>query len=97
MQQVMYEQTPWVVLTYPKYLQAYNDADWTGWIRMFDGTGPAFLTTGYVQSYVDLKPVEAEASSGGSTLWIAAVAAAAVGALVIIWLVRRRRVQAEES
>ena len=26
MQQIMYEQTPWVVLTYPKYLQAYNDA-----------------------------------------------------------------------
>jgi len=98
MQEIMYEQTPWVVLTYPKYLQAYNDADWTGWIRMFDGAGPAFLTTGYAQSYIDLKPVEAEASSGGSTLWIAAVAAAAVAALaIIIWLVRRRRVQAEET
>ena len=27
MQQIMYEQTPWVVLTYPQYLQAYNDAE----------------------------------------------------------------------
>ena len=82
----------------PQYLQAYNDADWTGWVRMFDGTGPAFLTTGYTQSYIDLEPVASQASSGGSTLWIAAVAAAAVAVLVIIiWLVRRRRVRAEET
>ncbi len=98
MQQIMYEQTPWVVLTYPQYLQAYNDADWTGWVRMFDGAGPAFLTTGYTQSYIDLEPVASQASSGASTLWIAAVAAAAVAALVIIiWLVRHRRVRAEET
>ena len=24
MQQIMYEQTPWIPLTYPDYLQAYN-------------------------------------------------------------------------
>ena len=29
MQQIMYEQTPWVVLTYPEYLEAYNTASWT--------------------------------------------------------------------
>ena len=98
MQEIMYEQTPWVVLTYPQYLQAYNDADWTGWVRMFDGAGPAFLTTGYTQSYIDLEPVASQASSGASSTWIVAVAAAAVVALVVVvWLVRRRRVRAEET
>ena len=27
MQQITYEQTPWVVLAYPQYLQAYNDCE----------------------------------------------------------------------
>ena len=98
MQQIMYEQTPWVVLTYPQYLQAYNDAKWTGWTRMFDGTGPAFLTTGYSQSYIDLKPAATEAASSSGGTWIWAVVVGAVAALlVIVWLLRRRRVQAEEE
>ena len=98
MQQVMYEQTPWVVLTYPQYLQAYNDAKWTGWERMFDGAGPAFLTTGHPQSYIDLKPVVAETVSSGGGTWIWAAAAGAAAALVVIvWLLRRRRVRAEEE
>ena len=99
MQEIMYADTPWVVFAFPQYLQAYNDAEWTGWIRMFGGTGPAFLTTGYPQSYIDLKPVAAEASSGASSMWIvvAAVAAAVVVVLSIIWLLRRRRGRAEEA
>jgi peptide/nickel transport system substrate-binding protein len=98
MQQIMYEQTPWVVLTYPKYLQAYNDAKWTGWVRMFDGTGPAFLTTGYTQSYIDLKPATAEESGGAVGTWIVAAAVAVVVLLLlVVWLLRRRRVRAEEA
>jgi peptide/nickel transport system substrate-binding protein len=100
MQQIMYEQTPWVVLTYPKYLQAYNDADWTGWTRMFDGAGPAFLTTGYPQSYIDLKPVAAETASGsgGGTTWVVIVAVVAVVlTLAATVFLRRRRGQAEEE
>jgi Fe-S cluster biosynthesis and repair protein YggX len=99
MQQIMYEQTPWVVLTYPQYLQAYNDADWTGWTRMFGGAGPAFLTTGYPQSYIDLKPVAAETSSGGGgSTWVVIVAVVAViAALAGTVILRRRRGQAEEE
>ena len=71
MQQIMYEQTPWVVLTYPQYLEAYNTAKWTGWTQMNDGKGPAFFTTGNVQSYLDLQPTAVAATSGGSGIWIA--------------------------
>ena len=52
MQQIMYQQTPWIVLAYPDYLEAYNTARWTGWQQMFDGSGPAFYAEGYIGSYL---------------------------------------------
>ncbi len=98
MQQIMYEQTPWVVLTYPQYLQAYNDAKWTGWTRMFNGTGPAFLTTGYPQSYIAVKPVAADTTGGSNLgLWVAVGAVAVAGAAALVWLQRRRRPRSEED
>ena len=33
MQQIMYEQTPWVVVAYPDFFEAYDTRDWTGWTR----------------------------------------------------------------
>jgi peptide/nickel transport system substrate-binding protein len=99
MQQIMYEQTPWVVLAYPQYLEAYNTAKWTGWTRMLGGSGPAFMTTGYPRSYIDLQPVAAAtAASGSSSLAWAIVVVAAVAALVVVvWMLRRRRGRAEET
>ena len=93
MQQIMYEQTPWVVVAYPDFFEAYNTADWTGWTRVNDGNGPAFFTAGNVDTYVDLKPATSteSAGSGSSSTWIIlAVIAVAVIALVA-WLVMRRR------
>jgi peptide/nickel transport system substrate-binding protein len=98
MQQIMYQQTPWVVLVYPQYLQAYNASRWTGWTPMFQGRGPVLMTTGNVESYVNLQPVTASSSGGGKGATIAIV----VAALVVIagaatWLVRRGRSRAEEA
>ena len=81
MQQIMYEQTPWVVVAYPDFFEAYDTADWTGWTRVNDGNGPAFFTAGNVDTYVNLKPVTAPrrgGSGGSSTTWIV-VAVIAVG------------------
>jgi peptide/nickel transport system substrate-binding protein len=98
MQQIMYEQTPWVVLTYPRFLEAYNDARWTGWVRMLNGTGPAFLTTGYPQSYIAVKPVAAETTGGSNLgLWVAVGVVAVAGAAALVWLQRRRRPRSEED
>ncbi len=98
MQQIMYEQTPWVVLTYPQYLQAYNTQKWTGWTQMMQGKGPAFFTTGNVTSYLNLQPVKAETAGDGTGVWVAVVVGVAVAALVIVWLlIRRRRPRAEEG
>ena len=99
MQQIMYQQTPWIPLTYPDYLEAFNTAKWTGWQQMFDGSGPAFNTEGFIGSYLNLKPKTAAAGGGsGNTALIVAVAAVVVvAAIVVVLVLRRRRPQAEED
>ena len=56
MQQIMYQQSPWIVLAYPEDLEAYNTAKWTGWTQMFGGTGPAFNCEGNYDTYLNLRP-----------------------------------------
>ncbi len=99
MQQIMYQQTPWVVLAYPDYLEAYNTTKWTGWTQMFDGSGPAFYTEGFIGSYLNLKPKTAAAGggSGDTALIVAVVAVVVVAAIVVVLVLRRRRPQAEED
>ncbi len=98
MQQLMYQQTPWVVLTYPDYLEAYNTTKWTGWTQMFNGTGPAFNTEGFIASYLNLRPKTATAGGGSSNAaLIGAAAAAVVVVALVVVLLRRRRPQAEED
>ncbi len=101
LQQIMYEQSPWIVMTHPQQLEAVNTAKWTGWHQMFNGTGPAFNTEGYIGSYLDLKPrtATAQASSGGTSteLIVVLAAVAVIVILAIVLVVRRRRGMAEED
>jgi len=92
MQQIMYEQTPWVVVAYPDYFEAYDTADWTGWTRVNDGNGPAFFTAGNVDTYVNLKPVAATTTvtSSSSSVWIVVGLVGAAVIVVVLVLLRRR-------
>jgi len=91
MQQIMYAESPEIVLTYPRYLQAYDSGGWTGWTRIFNGTGPAFAM-GFPETYLNLRPIAASATHGRSTLWIAVVALAAAAFVgLVLWLVLRAR------
>jgi peptide/nickel transport system substrate-binding protein len=91
MQQIMYEQTPWVVVAYPDYFEAYDTDHWTGWTRVNDGNGPAFFTTGNIDTYVNLKPVTAAQTTGtNSSVWIAVGLAGAVVIVIVVVLLRRR-------
>jgi len=92
MQQIMYEQTPWVVVAYPDFFEAYDTADWTGWTRVNDGNGPAFFTAGNVDTYLNLKPVVATTAttSSSSTVWIVVGLASAVVIVVAVLVLRRR-------
>jgi peptide/nickel transport system substrate-binding protein len=91
MQQIMYEQTPWVVVAYPDFFQAYDTAHWAGWTRVNDGKGPAFFTAGNIDTYVNLKPVVAAATAGtSSNLGIVLAIVGVVIVVVAALLVRRR-------
>jgi len=90
MQRLMYQQTPWVVLAYPDFFEAYNTAKWTGWTRVNDGHGPAFYTAGNVDTYLNLKPAATTTASGTSSLVWLAVGLAAVAVVVAVLLLRRR-------
>ena len=93
MQQIMYQQAPWIVLTYPYLLEAYNTQKWTGWTRSLNGNGPAVVYCGgSIASYLNLRPRSVSSGSTGSSAWIGAViAAVAAVVVVLIWHVRRRR------
>ena len=92
MQEVMYEQTPWIVVAYPDYFEAYDTEHWTGWTRVNDGNGPAFFTAGNVDTYVNLKPVAATttATSSSSGVWIVVGLVVAAVVVVVLLLLRRR-------
>ena len=94
MQQIMYQQTPNVVLTYPDNLEAVNTAKWTGWTQMFGGTGPAWNCEGNVSSYLNLRSVTAATttSSSSSTTLIAVVVVVVIVAAAVAYVsIRRRR------
>jgi peptide/nickel transport system substrate-binding protein len=99
LQQIMYDQSPWLVLTYPEHLEAYNTDKWTGWTRVMDGRGPAFYSAGNVDTYLNLQPQAVEKTSRGNGLTIALIGVAAVVVLgsISVWLFLRRRVKAEED
>jgi peptide/nickel transport system substrate-binding protein len=99
MQQIMYQQSPWIVITYPEDLEAYNTAKWTGWTQMFGGTGPAFNCEGNYDTYLNLalRPAATSHSTSGALIAVAIVVVLAAGAAVTVVLARRhRRHQAEE-
>ena len=101
MEQIVYEQSPYVTLTYPEWLESYDEAQWTGWVRTPAGDGPVIYTQYNIDSYLFAEPKpatgQAGSSGGGSTGVIVAVAvAAAVAAAVTVVVVRRRKRAVEE-
>jgi peptide/nickel transport system substrate-binding protein len=99
MQQIMYQQTPLIVLSYPEDLEAFNTAKWTGWVQLFGGTGPAWQCEGNLASYLNLRPrVVAASTAGGSsstTLIVVVVVIVVVVGAVTFVIVRRRRGRTE--
>ena len=101
MQQIAYDQSPYITLTYPEWLEAYNDAQWTGWVRTPSGDGPVIYTQYNIDSYLfaEPKPAVEQAASGGSGstgVIVAVVVAVVVVAGVTLLVVRRRKRAVEE-
>jgi peptide/nickel transport system substrate-binding protein len=94
MQQILWDDMPYIMLTYDQLLAAYRTDRFTGYIKQPAATGDLLATWGY-RSFASLRPVSgtsAETTAAGgisSGVWIAIV----VGVVVIIaavMLVRRR-------
>jgi peptide/nickel transport system substrate-binding protein len=101
MQEIAYDQSPYITLTYPEWLEAYNDTQWTGWVRTPSGDGPVIYTQYNIDSYlfVEPKPAGAETTSDGSGsigVIVAVVVAVVAAAGVTVMIVRRRKRAVEE-
>ncbi len=96
MQQIVYDESPYIPLVYPLDLEAANTPTWTGWVRANSGKGAWWYNT-QMDSYLAVSPGEAEAEESGSNtgLIVGIVAAVIVVAALLLWLVRRGRGRAE--
>jgi peptide/nickel transport system substrate-binding protein len=87
MQEILYEDTPYVILFYDQLLEAYDSAEWTGWVKQPAETGSVMFTYGNY-SAVNLEPAsaaEAGAEDGSSNTGL--IVLIVVGAIVVIAIV----------
>ena len=95
MQQIAYEQSPYMVLAYPQSLEAESTDRWQGWVQAPSGTGSALASADNIDTYLYVRPKTGllpDAAALPWWIWVALPAAALVGAAAILGerLVRRR-------
>jgi len=92
MQEIIYDESPYIVLVYPNELEAYNHTQFTGWQRSLDGKGKVWFDA-LPGLYMNIQKAEAKAAAGGGAstgLIVGLVIAAIVVLAIIVLLVRRR-------
>jgi hypothetical protein len=57
MEQIIYEQSPYIPTVYPESVEAYNYKDWRGWSSTPARGGGVFFTSPVVASYLAVHPV----------------------------------------
>ena len=102
MQQILYEQSPYIVTDYRPDFEAYNTAKWEGYIAIPDPNGntlvPPFGNGGYA-NFLTIAPKTAvateEAAAGEHVDLVAVVVVIAVIAIALILRARRPRATEE--
>jgi len=102
MQEIMYEQTPYIVTDYGPDFEAYNTDKWEGYTHTPEPNGNVLLPPfgngcGYT-NFLQIQPKTAEAAAdeGSNTaLWIALAVAAVIVVIIIVFVLRSRRPQSE--
>ena len=101
MQKIFYEQTPYVVLDYPKLLEGWNVGTWQGWERIPQPNGAVAFITDNVDNYRLVSPKATAATSsglsGGAIAAIVIVVVAVIVAIGVVTMRRRRGGPAEEA
>jgi peptide/nickel transport system substrate-binding protein len=96
MQEIVYDQTPYVVYAYARPLEAYDTGDWDGWVHQPAGSG----SVQNPWTYLNIAPKTAETTDDGgsnTTTWIIVVVVAAVVIIIAIVLLSRRSKAVEED
>jgi len=91
MQQIVYKESPYILLVYPLDLLVANTGQWTGWVRANQNKGAWWFNTQpdtYLAVQKGAAVVETESSNTG--LIVAIVVAVIVVVLIAVLLVRRR-------
>ena len=102
MEKIFYQQTPYIVLDYPKLLEGWNTASWTGWERIPQPDGAVAFLSDNVDNYRIVGPAAATTASGSGlstagVVGIVVVVLVAAGVVLVLVLRRRRRNVALES
>jgi peptide/nickel transport system substrate-binding protein len=99
MQEMLYEDTPMIVLWYPNTFEAWRGDRWEGFVRWPEPDGIAFFGNPY--SVLTVSPIEgasSAASSEGIPSWLFIVAGlVVVGAVVGVVVSRRRKKGSSEG
>jgi len=96
MQQIIYKESPYIPLVYPKDLECANVAKWTGWTRSPAKSGLWWYNV-MPDTYLNLKPAEQGEQGGGgtNTALIAGIVVAAIVVIIVVVMLMRRGGQRE--
>jgi peptide/nickel transport system substrate-binding protein len=99
MQQIIYQQSPYIPTVYPKEVEAYNYSGWTGWVNTPAKGGGVFFTPPVMASYMSVHPVSGTVggTSHSKVVLIIGVVVGVVVVIVVIMVLRRRREAVEET
>ena len=100
LQQIIYEESPYVVLTYSADIEAWNTAKWTGWQRTPRGNGNVVIPVTGNDTYLSVQPKIAAAttdSGARGVAWLVAGVLTVAAVLIVVVAVRRRRSRALEE
>ena len=102
MEQIIYQQSPYIPTAYPESVEAYNYAGWQGWSTTPGKGGGVFFTSPVMASYLTVHPATAAAAaaarSSSKALLIVVIVAIVLVIVVVALIVtlRGRRRQVEE-
>ncbi len=99
MQEIIYDETPYIVLQYPNELEGYNRTAWTGWQRSLGGKGKVWFDAlpGLYMNIQKAAAVPEKSGSNTAAIIAGVVAAVVVVAVVVLVLMRRGRRRVEET
>ena len=100
MQELFYQETPYIVLTYPKLLEAWNTSRWEGWQRIPQPNGAVAFITDNVSNYSKAGPKTTTATTTAKSSNVGLIAGIVIAALVVVGIVvllLRRKPRVEEG